>query len=208
LAKKPESIVQQAHRMRHLSLLQKVRSGRPLTAREIAELEVYEANADAGDIPVPQPKRQGRPPTLTVEIAAALEEEWIKSGDVDLLTDREIAARVGVSDRQLANWLDRNTKVTWANGDREGLRDIRVRAKAVTKANYLTRLLRFIDRAERMGDMKTAGKLLLHLMERQFPKDFGSRADHLGAGESPTELVRGMIREVHDCHQLIEPENG
>jgi hypothetical protein len=65
----------------------------------------------------------------------------------------------------------------------------------VTKANYLTRLDRLIDLAERLGDVKTAGKLLWQLMGKQFPKSFGGQADKRGeeGGQAEPAALRIVV---------------
>ncbi len=123
--------------------------------------------------------------TLTPEKATMLESWWELSGQ-ESLTDEDICGRTGIKFGQLRGWLQRNTKVERENGKKEGLRDIRTRAKAKGKATYIQRLVTIIveshtaskealnsrDFSSAARLMDTSAKWSAWLMERLYPKSF------------------------------------
>lgn len=117
-------------------------------------------------------KPAGRPSTLTPEIAIELRTLWELSGP-NSLSDKEIAGRMGITQKTLDGWLSRNQEVEILLDGRlqmVGLRGIRTRARAMIKAAYLARLNRLADKAENLDDFKTAATIVQWLMEKQFPK--------------------------------------
>jgi len=123
--------------------------------------------------------------TLTPEKATMLESWWELSGQENL-TDEDICGRAGIKFGQLRGWLQRNTKVERENGKKEGLRDIRTRAKAKGKSTYVQRLVTIIveshtaardalgrnDYSSAARLMDTSAKWSAWLMERLYPKSF------------------------------------
>jgi len=177
--------------------------------------------------------------SLTPEIATALESYWEISGDT--LSDEQICERVIVKRTrgektykehirftQLRGWLQRNTKVTRESGVREGLRDIRARAKAKTKAGYLQRIVSIVMEAHVAAKdafarartakgtpydftaaaklLDLAGKYTAWLAERQFPLDFHpQRLQPKTQDEQSTmDRVRQALGDFDAMHQVEE----
>lgn len=155
----------------------------------------------------------GRPTTLTKELAEQLEVLWQLSGD-DTLTDKEIAARLGITFKKLTGWLDRNTKafvkIDKESGKRvklpDGLRVIRTRAKATTKSSYLQTHYSLMKAAEAAGDFRTALTAVDWLLEKQFPNEFGNRLKLSGKVEQgkDTEDMSDEELEEHMREDLAE----
>lgn len=90
--------------------------------------------------------------------------------------DEEVAEAAGLTLPQLRGYLRRNA----------GLRSLRAGARARLKVHYLRRLLVIIDKAEKAKDYATAAKYLTWLLEKQFPKEFGSISQvELNDGDGP-----------------------
>lgn len=133
-----------------------------------------------------------RSTTLTEEIARSLEFYWQLAGDT--LSDEQICDRIGVRFAQLRGWLQRNIKPKRPDGSRmaEGLRDIRRRAKVRVMTGYLSKLRTAADTAEQAGDFKAAIGAWKWLLEKQFPKQYGRRAD--GPQSDHEQEQTGVIR--------------
>ncbi|MCK5607677.1 hypothetical protein KAR91_37680 [Candidatus Pacearchaeota archaeon] len=116
---------------------------------------------------------------LSVKLAKELEALWELGGE-NTLTDAEIAARLEIGADRLRGWLYRNSKVVIGvdgagNNIKEGVRDIRTRARGQTKSSYLQRLYNITLEAERAKDYRVASSNMMWLLEKMFPKDFGNR---------------------------------
>ena len=145
--------------------------------------------------------------TLTKELAEDLSFYWQLVGDK--LTDEEICYRIGIKFGQLRGWLQRNTRPRLPDGKKgkEGLRDIRNRAKVSTMTGYLAELNRDARDAQTVGDRRTSSTIWMWLLEKQFPTKFGNRIN-VESAQSPAELVRGMLNAMDEYHQLCEPGDG
>ena len=110
--------------------------------------------------------------TLTATIATQFEALW-QLGNEDVLPDVEICQRLGIPFGKLRGWLQRNTKVIREDGTREGLREIRARARGVPASNYLQLLYSLSMEARAAGDLRTASENIKWLMERMYPHRWG-----------------------------------
>ncbi len=105
--------------------------------------------------------------TLTATIATQLEELW-QLGNEHVLPDVEICQRLGIPFGKLRGWLQRNTKVVREDGTKQGLRDIRARARGVPASNYLQLLYSLAMEARAAGDRRTASENIKWIMERMY----------------------------------------
>lgn len=128
--------------------------------------------------------------SLTPKVAKLLEEHWKLSGP-DTLSDKEICDRIGITINKLNGWLKRNTKVdlikvigvdketgqTKSRKERIGLRHLRTRARAQLKIGYLARMNKIVEEAASDGKHNASFRALEWLLEHQFPKEFGTKAE-------------------------------
>jgi hypothetical protein len=146
---------------------------------------------------------------LTQEIASKLEYYWEISSEVTL-TDGDICARLGLRYNQLKNWLQTNAQVVRENGAREGISDIRARARARGITGYLQRHHALLLKAEAAGDLKTAHKILCWLEVKQFPGRFNTppqRADPAAGGHTGVIEVPATIKDPEQW-QRAAPKNS
>jgi len=107
--------------------------------------------------------RRGRPTTLTAKIKLQLVTLWSLSGE-NVLSDSQICEHIGITHDQLKAWLQRSDE----------LRHLRTCKRASVKIGYLQRLNALIDKMENDGQFDAAAKYVCWLLEKQFPKNFGS----------------------------------
>jgi hypothetical protein len=138
---------------------------------------------------------------LTAEVAMKLEYYWQLSSEL-ALSDREICDRIGIKFKTLQDWLYRRRRVKIGDREPERLTDIRARARVACVTSYLARMHALVMKAEAAGNLKLAARITERLMIMQFPHKFGRNVRPPDDGESPTELVRGMMQEVEDYHEL------
>jgi len=139
----------------------------------------------------PEKSKRGGRTTLTQEIAQKLQNLWFLAGQNEVaITDEEICSQVDISFGQLRGWLQRNTKPVDKDGKKGhlGMRDIRTRARARTKFQYLQGILQEVRAASADGDHRTAMDGYEWLLAKQFPKSYGPNAE--------TEPEKGDVPEV------------
>lgn len=117
---------------------------------------------------------------LSPKIAAELEYYW-RLGDEILLSDQDICTRVGVTYSQFKGWLRADAQIVRENGQREGIRSIRARARAGRLAGYLQRHHALLAAAESSGDWETAHNILCWLEAKQFPQRFNIKSSRGGS---------------------------
>ena len=128
----------------------------------------------------PAKEKATRPSTLTPQVAMQCAQMWrLKISDI------EICDIIGtITKPQLEGWLKRNTKVkiTLLVGEKKtpvteeiGLRLLRTRERARLNRDYLQKLDDIIDAARKAGRFKAAITAIAFILERRFPKEFGSR---------------------------------
>jgi len=145
----------------------------------------------------------GRRTTLTSEIAEKLEYYWQMCSEISL-SDREICDRIGIKFKTLQDWLFKRRKVRIGNREPESLPDIRARARATLVTGYLARMHSYILKAEAAGNIKLAAKITDRMMTLQLPQKYGHNVRPPDEGESPTELIRGMMKEIGDSHEAVD----
>lgn len=119
----------------------------------------------------------GRRASLTIQTAETLEFHWQLVGDK--MTDEQVCDKAGISFGQLRGWLQRNTRPIGPDGKEQavGLRDIRARAKAAVMVGYLVDLHRDLRDARAVGNHKVTTNVLMWLLEKHFPTQFGNRIE-------------------------------
>ena len=152
----------------------------------------------------PIARKQGRPQTLTTEIARKLHTLWMMAGDS--MTDKEICGCFNLTFEQLTGWLDKpQVKVDIGNGQ-QCLRAIRTNAKNSTKATYLQGIQSAITQAKDNEDPANILKGYFWLLEKQFPKEFGNRQKIEHAGGMKVEIDESKLEAAYAKIRKIEKE--
>lgn len=135
-----------------------------------------------------------RPSTLTNKIATDLRMYW------QLGIEDAVAAQLArITLPQLYNWLSGNATATVvyytqdAAGKKEphsetiGLRELRTRALSGKKARYLQRLHVNLEKMEGDKQWYAAAKIILRLLEVQWPKEYGRTALNVNVNQEFNE---------------------
>jgi hypothetical protein len=166
--------------------------------------EIEESRLDKG----------GVQPSLTPEIALKFATMWHFH-----INDKDICGIVGVKEKQLTNWLQRNTKVVipiiikrvdetgnnieHRTTEKIGFRELRTRERAKLEVDYMTHHENAIKLAIASGDFKAATKALEWVLSKRFPKRYPQNTG-ISVDVNTTNIQSTTIVNIDDLDLPLE----